>query len=151
MIARHVETLFCDDIRHEINGKISYIGVYSSQLFVPSFPATLPKLCLSVKTVIPADEPLQEFKLVVFKDDDALQEIELDKEQLAEASDSIEEKTEEKAMVAQFMLVFSPIQFDDPCTLRVRVQTESGELRGVALKVDQATSSQPGAVPDKSQ
>ncbi len=151
MIVRHVETLFCDDIRHEINGKISFIGVYSSWLFVPSFPATLPKLCLSVKIVTPAEQPLQELKLVVFKDDDTLQEIELEKEQLAEASDSIEEKTEEKAMVAQFMLVFSPIQFDGPCTLRVCVQTESGELRGVALKVDQAKSSQPGTVSDISQ
>jgi hypothetical protein len=40
--------------------------------------------------------------------------------------------------MAQFVLVFSPIQFDGPCTLSVRVQTENGDLRGLALKVDQA-------------
>jgi hypothetical protein len=47
MIARHVETLFCDDIRHEVGGKLSYIGVYSGGLFVRAFPVTLPKLCLA--------------------------------------------------------------------------------------------------------
>jgi hypothetical protein len=38
---RHIQTVFCDDIRHEVGGKHSYIGVYSGKLFVPTFPATL--------------------------------------------------------------------------------------------------------------
>lgn len=153
MIPRHVETLFCDDIRHEVGGKLSFIGVYSGGLFVPAFPATLPKLCLSVKIVTPADEPLRELSLRILRDEETLQEIALDEEQLAAASDSAEEMTEgqrnERVQMAQFMLVFSTIQFDGPCTLRVRVQTEDGELRGMALKVDQAP---PPAdiVPDKS-
>lgn len=141
MIPRHVETLFCDDIRHEVGGKLSFIGVYSGGLFVPAFPVTLPKLCLSVKIVTPADKPLRALSLRVLRDEKTLQEIALDEEQLAAASDSAEDMTEaqrkERVQMAQFMLVFSPIQFDGPCTLRVRVQTEDGELRGMALKVDQ--------------
>lgn len=142
MITRHVETLFCDDIRHEEGGKLSFMGVYSSGLFVPAFPATLPKLCLSVKIISPAGEPLRELSLRISRDEETLQEIALGEEQLAEASDSTEDMTEEqrkeRIQMAQFMLVFSPIQFDGPCTLRVRVQTEDGELHGMSLKVDQA-------------
>ena len=142
MIPRHVETLFCDDIRHEVGGKLSFIGIYSGGLFVPAFPVTLPKLCLSVKIVTPADEPLRVLNLCVLRDEETLQEIALAEEQLAAASDSAEEITEEqrkeRVQMAQFMLVFTPIQFEEPCTLRVRVQTEGGQLRGVALKVDQA-------------
>jgi len=41
-------TIFCDDIRQEIGGKFSYIGVYSGFMFVPAFPITLPKLCLAI-------------------------------------------------------------------------------------------------------
>jgi len=153
MIPRHLETLFCDDIRHEVGGKLSFIGVYSSKLFVPSFPVTLPKLCLSVKVVTPADEPLRSLNLRVLKDEETLQEIRLDEEQLADASDSAEDMTEEqrkeRVQMAQFLLVFSPIQFDGPCILRVRVQTEDGELRGMALRVDQAPPT-PDLVPDKS-
>jgi hypothetical protein len=153
MMTRHVETLFCDDIRHEVGGKLSFIGVYSGGLFVPAFPVTLSKLCLSVKIVTPAGEPLRVLNLRVMRDEEILQEIALNEEQLAAASDAAEEMTEEqrkeRLQMAQFMLVFSPIQFEDACTLRVRVQTEDGELRGMALKVDQAP---PPAdmVPDKS-
>lgn len=145
MIPRHVETLFCDDIRHEVGGKLSFIGVYSGGLFVTEFPVTLPKLCLSVKIISPADEPLRELSLRILRDEETLQELALGEEQLAEASDSTEDMTEEqrkeRIQVAQFMLVFSPIQFDGPCTLRVRVQTDDGELHGMALKVEQALPS----------
>jgi len=34
-------------------------------------------------------------------------------------------------------MVFSPIQFDEPCALRVRAQTEDGELYGLGLKVEE--------------
>lgn len=148
MIPRHVETLFCDDIRHEMGGKLSFIGVYPSALFVPAFPVTLPKLCVSVKVVTSADEPLRSLSLRVLKDHDTMQEIAVDEEHLAAASDSAEDMTEvqrkERVQMAQFILVFSPIQFDGPCTLRVHVQTEDGELRGIALKVGQV---QPTADP----
>jgi hypothetical protein len=143
MISRHVETLFCDDIRHELGGKLSFIGVYSGGLYVPDFPVTLPKLCLSVKIITPADEPLRSLSLRVLKDEEVLQEIALNEEQLGAASDSAEDMTEEqkkeRVQMAQFVLVFSPIQLDGPCTLRVRAQTEEGELRGVGLKVDKAS------------
>ncbi len=140
MISRHVETLFCDDIRHEVNGKVSFIGVYSGRLFVPAFPITLPKLCLSVKIVTPVGEPLRVLNLRVLRNDEILQEIAIDDDQLAAASDSAEEMTEEqrkeRIQMAQFMLVFSPIQFTEPCVLRVLVQTEDGELHGMALLVE---------------
>lgn len=142
MITRHVETLFCDDIRHEVGGKLSFIGVYSGGLFVQAFPVTLAKLCLSVKIVTPADKPLRSLKLRVLKDEDMLQEIVVDEGQLAAASDSAEDITEElrkeRVHMAQFMLVFSPIQFEGPCTLRVRAQTEDSEHVGMALQVGQA-------------
>lgn len=144
MIARHVQTIFCDDIRHEMGGKISYIGVYSGGLFVPSFPVILPKLCLSVKVVTSAKEPLNTLTLRVLKDDETLQKIVLDEGQLAAASEIPDEMTDEDRMervhIAQFMLVFSPLQLDGPCVLRVRAQTEDGEMRGIALKVDKAPS-----------
>jgi hypothetical protein len=42
-------TIFCDDIRHEIDGKISFIGCYTGVLNIHSnFPAKLPKFCFSV-------------------------------------------------------------------------------------------------------
>lgn len=141
MIARHVETLFCDDIRHEINGKLSYIGVYSGTLFVPVFPVTLPKLCISIKIVTSANEPLRSLTLRVLKDDEILQEIVFDKEQLVSASEILAELSDEerrlRVQMPQFLLAFSPLHLDKACTLRVRALADHEELRGVGLIIDQ--------------
>lgn len=139
---RHVQTIFCDDVRHEVGNKISIIGVYSGGLFVPSFPVTLPKLCLVVKIVTPAEETLKSAVIRVLKDDETLHEVMVDEEQLAstpipaELSPNI--KVPNRAQSVQYILVFSPIHFERPCALRVRVQTESGELKGMGLLIDQS-------------
>lgn len=42
-------TLFCDDIRYEVGGKVSYIGTYFGAMYVNAeFPLTLPKFALSI-------------------------------------------------------------------------------------------------------
>lgn len=42
-------TLFCDDIRQEVSGKLFFIGVYQAGMFVNgTFPVTLPRLCFSI-------------------------------------------------------------------------------------------------------
>ena len=41
-------TIFCDDIRYEIDGKINYIGCYPSTIFIhASFPFTILRLCFA--------------------------------------------------------------------------------------------------------
>lgn len=135
MTTRHVETLYCDDIRQEIGGKLSFVGVYSGSLFVQTFPATLAKLCLSVRVVTPASKPLRSLTLLVLRDEEVLQEIIVEKEQLDAASDSSGALGKEHVQVAQFFLVFSPITFENPCVLRVQAQTEEGDCRGISLDV----------------
>ncbi len=41
-------TLICDDIREEVGNKISMMGVYAKDIFVPKFPFTFPKLCFVI-------------------------------------------------------------------------------------------------------
>ncbi|WP_133510302.1 DUF6941 family protein [Candidatus Thiosymbion oneisti] len=142
MITRYVETLFCDDIRHEMGGKLSFIGVYSGELLVPAFPVTLPKLCLFVNIVTPAEEPFRSLNLRILKDTEIVQEIASDEAQLTALSDSAKDLTIEQRKMGilanQVTATFSPMRFDGPCTLSVRVRTEDGELHGKGLKVDQA-------------
>ncbi len=139
MSLRHVETLFCDDIRQEVSGKVSFIGAYSTNLFVPKFPTILPKLCLAVKVIVPVAEPIAAMSLKVYRDNEVLQEVTVDEQQLRAASDSADDDSgpsfPSRAQVIQFMLVFSPINFDSSCSLRVRVQIDGEELRGLGLTV----------------
>lgn len=141
MIPRHVQSIFCDDIREEINGKISYIGVYSGTLLVREFPVTLPKLCVSLNLVTPADKPLKTCTIHVYKDDEVLQEITFDEEELRNASESIENFANKSkfptVQVFKYFIIFSPIQFTGPCLLRIQIQTEDEELRAMGLKIAQ--------------
>src|SRR5579864_3625715 len=42
-------TIFCDDIRFEINGKVTLVGIYAGDMvFGRELPATLPKFCLRI-------------------------------------------------------------------------------------------------------
>lgn len=65
-------TVFCDDIRRELNGKMTLVGSYNGAMFINgALPTTLPKFCLavslweeqgslepvSVKVFFPGDEP----------------------------------------------------------------------------------------------
>ncbi len=42
-------TIFCDDIRHEMGGKITFVGTYTNVMYVNgNLPAVLPKLCMGI-------------------------------------------------------------------------------------------------------
>ncbi|WP_134188295.1 MULTISPECIES: hypothetical protein [unclassified Methylosinus] len=59
-------TIFCDDIRSEVGGKISLIGCYSGVMLVSGhFPIIIPKFGLSI-TCISAMEKLRQFEIKVF-------------------------------------------------------------------------------------
>ncbi|MHB8285467.1 MAG: hypothetical protein ACYDD1_12415 [Caulobacteraceae bacterium] len=42
-------TIFCDDIRYEVGGKKSFMGIYNGAMIVESFPVLLPKLAFSIR------------------------------------------------------------------------------------------------------
>jgi len=56
-----VDIIMCDDIREEINKKLSFIGVYTHKIGVPKLPFRLCKLCFSLKF----KEGLGEFKIKI--------------------------------------------------------------------------------------
>jgi hypothetical protein len=139
---RQVHTIFCDDIRHEIGGKISFIGAYSGAMLVSQFPAVLPKLCLALSIVTPATQPFKKLSFRILKDDEKLAEGELSEQEFANFAEADGGKTEidlkDRVQTFCSIFVFSPFKLDAPCVLRVRVDTEAEELRGIGLRIEQA-------------
>ena len=41
--------LFCEDIRQEVGGRISLMGILGTKLYVQDFPLIFPKLCLFIE------------------------------------------------------------------------------------------------------
>src|ERR1700749_2758542 len=55
---RYGYSIFCDDIRNEPGGKLSFVGCYNGVIFVPpEFPLVLPKLCVHVHILTPPSQP----------------------------------------------------------------------------------------------
>ncbi|MCJ2038533.1 hypothetical protein MKK55_06110 [Methylobacterium sp. J-059] len=56
---RHGFSIFCDDIRNEVGGKLSFIGCYNSVMFAsPDMPFILPKFCIHTHVISSAEHPL---------------------------------------------------------------------------------------------
>ncbi|MDD2774459.1 MAG: hypothetical protein PHU06_00740 [Gallionella sp.] len=47
--------IFCDDIRQELHGKMSLMGIYNGSMYVPVFPIVLPKICAFFELRISSD------------------------------------------------------------------------------------------------
>ena len=140
-MSRYVHTTFCDDIRQEIGGKLSFIGIYGTTLYAQSFPLTLPKLCLAINVVTPSSHPLRKLVVRVFKDDELLSESQPDQALLTSKDDEMldmpEDERQNRRMILRLLNVFSPFQIDDPCKLSVRVETEEEEINAIGLKIEQ--------------
>ena len=133
---RNIQTIFCDDIRHEIEGKISYIGVYNGTLFLPEFPATLPKLCLSITALTSPKQPFLKLKLRVLHDDTEIFTGELDENQLSEITGDSSANGADDWLSLHSFVVFSPFSIETSGKIRVIVETEEGDLLGQCLKIE---------------
>jgi hypothetical protein len=142
-LSRHLSVIYADDLRQEIGGKITIIGMYQSQMLVEAFPITLPKLAVLITAVTPVDQPFGEFSLQLMKDDEILQSLDLD---LTDEETVGPSTIQEGATTREFNFanIISPLQLDGPCKLRVRLQTESGIIssRPLMIKATQCVATQ---------
>lgn len=55
---RYGHSIFCDDIRNEEGGKLTFVGCYNGVMYVPEqFPLTFPKFCIHFYVVSPESQP----------------------------------------------------------------------------------------------
>ncbi|EPH6960523.1 DUF6941 family protein [Pseudomonas aeruginosa] len=123
-MSRYVSTLFCDDIRNEIGGKVSYIGTYASTLYVKKFPATLPKLAIYLKATAPADDPFIKLSVQIMLDDKVIGEQDIDPD--VDNSD-IAENSKARLNLIRAHFVFSPFRVKETCLVKVKVTDEKGQ------------------------
>jgi len=143
MIPRHIEVIYCDDIRYEIGNKVSFMGVYSADLFVSEFPAILPKLCIHVGVVTPFDEPFEKLLIQIHQNDtpiidtgnifaENLISSEPDNTSETSADDS---NNHLRFKTHNFIFTLSPFAVEKNSKLRILAETEKGILRGRALLI----------------
>lgn len=141
----YLTTTFSDDVRQEIGGKQSLIGVYSGVMFVPEFPITIPKLWLTTTLVTPVERTPKSMKIRVTRNDEIMVELEATPEYLdalknSKALDIPSPKDVVRVNSAQGQVCFNALNLEGPCVLRVLAITDSGEIRGLGLQVQKAPS-----------
>lgn len=60
---RYATCIICDDIRQEVGGKFSLMGVYGGEMTVSPIPALLSRLCFSAQISTPRDEPFRSLEV----------------------------------------------------------------------------------------
>mgnify|MGYP000373254618 CR=1 FL=1 len=143
MTSRAINTTYCDDIRREVGNKMSYMGVYSSKLLVPEFPAILPKLSIIIEVRTPISEPFEELELRVLQGEQIVGQVEFDSDILSTQSSLAEEPDADNdtdvndgLVVVRAVVTISPLVISENQTIRVRAITESGELKGPGLRLE---------------
>lgn len=127
--------VFCDDIRHEINGKLSYMGIYQGALYFPEFPASMPKLCISIHIMLPKDEEFKTICLSGSIDDEEVFNHELPKEQVQADKNSLVDTKDAKRLMIQTSVIATPITFEKPCRLQISIKVDEEQLEPQTLWV----------------
>lgn len=131
---RILTAIFCDDIRHEMGNKTSFMGCYQGELFVPAVPTGLSKLCIFVTALTPVARPFKALTFRVFMDNDVeLARLDIPPETFATLPETQDETATRK--LVSTALVFSPFIIEKPTSLRLMAETEEGEIVGPRLLI----------------
>lgn len=135
-------TVFCDDIRHEITGKTTLVGVYNGQLIVSgSLPVTLPQICAAITLrLLPPEERVKPI-IKIFRSDqeDPLFVCEADIEpvepQLIPERPPHLEPDAVTFMQIGVTALMQGLVINEPCALKVRAFIGDDEVRLGSLQI----------------
>jgi hypothetical protein len=129
-------TTFCDDVRQEAGGKLSYMGIYGANLLVPAYPAHLLKLCAVMTVRMMAGRPPKSVIFKLLREDDVIYEHAFDAKSLkklitAQPKKGVEHRHITLGAVAQIVNV----AVSGPCLIKARAIVDGEELRGGTLEL----------------
>ncbi len=134
-MSRYATSMFCDDIRHEVNGKISFIGTFATSLFMPSVPAVLPKLCCIISLHTGLDDPLTSIKINGSLGEQTVFSMDLGEEEVKNMYAAAPPIDDRKGFVAQFMMVISPFNIESFGKLDIDVIADGTRVECAGLHI----------------
>ena len=141
---RYAYAVFCDDIRQEINGKITMVGIYTDRLLVSSVPTVLPKLCLALSIATDKEKMFEEISVTGTFGRDEVFKMELHKEQIQNiVAQAPKSETPAKFFTVQLNAILTPFQLERTGKLVLTVMADGEELECGGLEISLAP---PGTV-----
>jgi hypothetical protein len=140
--------IFCDDIREEVRGKVSLIGVYSGVLTIAApLPILLPRFCIRVTYLErpgESDEPVEIRVYLPHDDDVATVRQPLDMGTLRKSVPPAPFEGSERFLTSVVHVELSPFPIQKAGLVRVRAYRGDLEVRLGSLEIQ----SQPPAPPE---
>jgi hypothetical protein len=108
------------------------MGCYGTDLYVPEFPITLPKLCVFVHVRTPRAQPFERLTLRLVRGADVLSELVANPDKL-NAGDTPDWA---RWLSMTGILAVTPFHASGPCRLQVKAETESETLESGQFLID---------------
>lgn len=131
-------TVFCDDIREEVNGKHTLVGCYSGGLkFHQEPPATRSKLCAWTTLLLPKEYTFQKAKIFAKRAAGGKEEVIFNQEIFAtEIPKEILENSEDDLISVSIFIIWTPFKMEASGYIKVRAVFDEGdEVKLGALKI----------------
>ena len=126
--------LYAEDVRQEMTGQMSIIGVFQGGLRIPSVPAQLPKLAIIANLRMPSDKAPNSVKLEVHRDGEVLQTIDPPSE-FFQTITQLPDQGMEEGYTMQFIVGFSGLTVSAGGKLEVRATVDGLTLHGNSLAI----------------
>ena len=130
---RFVHVVFCDDIRHEVGNKVSFMGCYQREMLVPVTPLILARLCIFVTVSTPVARPFKSLTLRVHLGANEVAIIEMPSEDVNQSLAPVQEG--DTRIMANLGLTLASLVLTEPSEIRVLVTTEEGDIQGQQLRI----------------
>lgn len=131
-------TIFCDDIRAEAEGKMMFIGVYASYMFIHAdFPVTLPKFGFGI-TFLQKRKVFESnlgIRIFLPQDSDDVPSIQADMKEVAESAIDTSaramglEQHDASVISLHANLIFAPFTIMQPGPVKVRIARRGDLVR----------------------
>jgi hypothetical protein len=126
--------IFCEDIRHEVGEKRSFIGVHSGRSNLARFPFLFPKFCIVLFAHAGLGEHPKKASVTLRMDGEVFAE--LPETDYSLRVRELEEKRAEHSLVSMEMII-SPFVVDKPCDLNVEFHLDGKKMRIPTLRFAQ--------------
>lgn len=135
-------TIFCDDIREEVSGKSTLVGVYKGVMLLHTreLPVTLPKLCFFIIYPEPPDPSYDKLELKIFapgeKEPVCTADVAMNKARLAVPLPMPEIGGDPNFHQLSLAIILSPFKISEFGRINVRAYRDEEELKLGSLLVE---------------
>lgn len=138
-------TVFCDDVRYEVSGKLSYIGIYTGVLFinVAAYPVMLPKFCFAITYSEPVELRTEKMTVNIYLPGDSedgkpslAQEMSVQSPgDLVALTDPMIPPTERHLFIIRHEIISTPLILKADGFIKVRAKVGDGIVKIGSLRV----------------